>query len=162
MKNLKVLTYPDPTLKKHSESVKVIGPSERTLIKQMIEAMYREGGVGLAAPQVGALKRILIASPNAEPGEEIVLINPVIFKFAGEQVGSEGCLSLPGITGRVRRAKIIEYEIMTMDGNQVQQKASDFLARIIQHELDHLDGKLLIDRVDFDQRQELLSEYQRL
>lgn len=162
MKSLKILTYPNPLLNKYSEPVSKIGAPERTLIAGMIEAMYRDGGVGLAAPQVGVLKRILIASPNAEPGEEIVLINPVIVKSTGEQIGPEGCLSLPGVTGQVRRARHIDYEIMNLEGKTIQLSASNFLARIIQHEMDHLDGKLLIDRVDFNQRHEILSEYQRL
>ncbi|MBI4388399.1 MAG: peptide deformylase [Candidatus Omnitrophica bacterium] len=159
---LKVLIYPDPMLKKKALPVENIGSSEIDLIRKMVKTMYVEGGVGLAAPQVGALKRILIASPEAKPGGEIVLINPIILKTSGEHVGPEGCLSLPGISGDVRRAKKIEYAYLDIEGKQQEKQATDFLARIIQHELDHLDGKLLIDRVDFDQRQEILSTYQRL
>ena len=159
---LKILTYPDPVLRKKSSPVATIGKGEHELIRAMIATMYVEEGVGIAAPQVGVLQRILIASPDAHPGEEIVLINPVIVETFGEQVASEGCLSLPGISGEVRRAKKIEYTYLDFDGKELKGQASDFLSRIIQHELDHLDGKLLIDRVDFDQRQALLSTYQRL
>ncbi len=162
MKICKIVTYPNPILTKKSEPVKFVGTFEVDLIQKMIQAMYREGGVGIAAPQVGVSTRIFIASPNAKPGEEMIFINPVIFKQTGEQIGVEGCLSLPGVSGEVRRAKRIEFECMDQDGKLIQGIADDFLARIIQHELDHLDGKLLIDRVDFDQRLELLNSYQRL
>ncbi len=159
---LKVLTYPNPILREKAHPIDVIGTTETNLIRKMIQTMHAEGGVGIAALQVGVLKRILIANPEAQPGEEIVLINPVVTKASGEQVGPEGCLSLPGISGNVRRAKKIEYTYLNIEGKLEEALAADFLARVIQHELDHLDGKLLIDRVDFDQRQALLSAYQRL
>ena len=159
---LKVVVYPNPVLSKKALPVTEIAEEERALIRNMIKTMYAESGVGIAAPQVGISKRIFIASPNAKPGEEKVFINPVIFKTVGEQVGLEGCLSLPDVSGEVRRAKKIEFEYLDLDGKKKQGEACDFMARIFQHELDHLDGKLLIDRVDFDQRQEILSSYQRL
>ena len=162
MATLKVVVYPSPVLTKKAEPVTHIGVTERTLIRNMVQTMYAEGGVGIAAPQVGVSKRIFVASPNAKPGEEEVFINPVVFKSSGEQVGFEGCLSLPEISGEIRRAKYVEFEYLNLDGKKKQGKVSDFMARIFQHELDHLDGKLLIDRVDFDQRQEILSSYQRL
>ncbi len=162
MKKFNVVTYPNEILAKKAVVVKEIGRSELDLIRGMIDAMYREKGVGIAAPQIGVSKRIFIASENAKPGEEVVFINPVIFKLTGEQTGPEGCLSLPGVYGEIRRAKQIEFEHLDQNGKKVQSEASDFLARIIQHEIDHLDGRLLIDRVDFDRRQELLSTYRRL
>ncbi len=162
MAKLKVLTYPNPILSKKAEPITEIGVRERDLIKNMIQTMYAEGGVGIAAPQVGVSKRIFIASPNAKRGEEEVFINPVIIKAVGEQFALEGCLSLPEISGEVRRAKTVEFECMGLDGKKRQGKVIDFMARVFQHELDHLDGKLLIDRIDFDQRQAILSGYQRL
>lgn len=162
MKKYKIVIHPNSILTQKSVPVKSIGADERHLIEQMIRIMYAEGGVGIAAPQVGASKRIFIASPNAEPGEEIVFINPVITKSIGDQVGPEGCLSLPGVSAEIRRAKKVEFEYMNEKGEKLEGKASDFLARIIQHELDHLDGVLLFDRLDFNQRLELLSGYQRL
>ena len=157
---LKVLTYPNPLLQKKATRVETVSSTEKQLIRDMIETMYTDDGVGLAAPQVGVSKRIFIASPNATPGEEMVFINLRILESSGTQIGPEGCLSLPGISGQVQRAKKIKYETMTENGKIVLGEATDFLARIIQHELDHLDGKLLIDRVDFSKRQEILSEYQ--
>ena len=162
MAKLKIVIYPNPILTRKAAPVSEIGPSERALIKNMIETMYAESGVGIAAPQVGVSKRIFIASPDARPGEEIVFINPVIHQSFGTQIGLEGCLSLPDISGEIKRAQKIEYEYRDEAGKRTQATAFDFLARIIQHELDHLDGKLLVDRVDFDRRQELLSSYQRL
>ena len=162
MAKLKVVTYPSPVLAKRAEEVRSVGAVERRLIRDMIDTMYVEDGVGIAAPQVGVSKRIFIASPNAKPGEEMVFINLKILEASGEQVGLEGCLSLPGISGEVRRAKTVRYQAMNEKGEPVRGTAVDFFARIIQHELDHLDGKLLIDRVDFDRRQELLSAYTRL
>ena len=162
MAPLKVMTYPNPILAKRAETVREVNSQILALIRSMIETMYAESGVGIAAPQIGISKRIFIASPNAKEGEEMAFINPVIFKATGEQIGLEGCLSLPDVSGEVRRAKTIEFEYLDTGGKKRQGKATDFLARIFQHELDHLDGKLLIDRIDFDQRQEILSNYQRL
>ncbi len=162
MAKLKVITYPHPVLAQAALSVAQVGREEQRLIKDLIDTMYEEGGVGIAAPQVGVLKRIFIASPNARPGEEVVFVNPKIIAQSGEEIGLEGCLSLPGVSGEIRRAKTIRYEALDDTGRLATGTIGDFLARIFQHELDHLNGKLLIDRVDFDQRQELLSAYQML
>ena len=159
---LKIKTYPDPILKKKAESLTQFGPEEQKLFDDMIETMYLEDGVGLAAPQVGVSKRILIASPTMTPGEEYVFVNPEIMEAKGRELGIEGCLSLPGISGEIPRAKVIRFRAQDRHGKSVEMNIKDFFARIIQHELDHLNGILLIDRVDFDKRQELLASYQRL
>ena len=163
MSLLKVIHYPNPTLSKKAEAVERITQKEERLIQDMIDTMHQEDGVGLAAPQVGISKRIIVISPNAKPGEERALINPEILeRFGGEEMGLEGCLSLPGISGEVRRAKKIKFQARTLKNEKITELATDFAARVIQHEIDHLNGILLIDRVDFDRRQALLSEYQRL
>ena len=159
---LKVRTYPDPILKKKAEAVTDFGTDSQKLFDDMIETMYQEDGVGIAAPQVGISKRIFIASPSMTRGEEYVFINPEIADAKGRELGLEGCLSLPGISGEIPRAKIIKFRALDRNGNPVEMEVKDFFARIIQHELDHLNGILLIDRVDFDKRQELLAAYQRL
>lgn len=159
---LKVKTYPDPVLKKKAEPLHRFGPEEQKLFDDMIETMYAEEGVGLAAPQVGISKRILIASPTMTRGEEYVFVNPEIFEARGRELGLEGCLSLPGISGEIARAKIVRFRALDRKGQPLEMEVKDFFARIIQHELDHLNGILLIDRVDFDKRQELLAAYQRL
>ena len=159
---LKIKTYPDPVLKKVAEPVTRFGVDEQKVFDDMIETMYQADGVGIAAPQVGISKRILIASPTMTPGEEYVIANPEIVKSQGRQLGLEGCLSLPGISGEIPRAKIICFRGQNRDGNPIEMTVKDFFARIIQHEIDHLNGVLLIDRLDFDKRQELLAAYQRL
>ena len=159
---LRVKTYPDPILKKKAVPLTEFGPKEQKLFDDMIETMYVEDGVGLAAPQVGISKRILIASPTVKRGEEFVIVNPEILEATGLEKGMEGCLSLPGISGEVARAKKIKFRYQDRTGQEIITEVKDFFARIIQHEMDHLDGILLIDRVDFNQRQELLAQYQLL
>jgi peptide deformylase len=159
---LKIRHYPDPILKKRSEPLDRLGPEEEKIFQDMIETMYATDGVGIAAPQVGISKRIFIASPTMTEGEEYVFVNPEIVEARGREMGLEGCLSLPGISGEIPRAKVIKFRALDRKGNPVEMEVKDFFARIIQHEVDHLNGTLLIDRVDFDKRQELLASYQRL
>ena len=135
------------------------GPKSQRLFDDMIQTMVDEDGVGLAAPQVGISRQILIASPTMKPGEELVIVNPEIYDSSGHELGVEGCLSLPGISGEVARAKKIRFRYQDRQGRIHDREACDFFARIIQHEKDHLDGILLIDRVDFNQRQEILAQY---
>ena len=159
---LTVKTYPDPILKKVAEPLARFGKEEQKIFDDMIETMYQEDGVGIAAPQVGISKRIFIASPTMKPGEEFVFVNPEIIEARGRQVEREDCLSLPGISGEIPRAKTVRFRAQDRNGKPVEMTVKDLFARIIQHELDHLNGMLLIDRIDFDKRQELLAGYQRL
>jgi peptide deformylase len=156
---LKIKVYPDPILKLKAQPLSEFGPKEQKLFDDMIETMYVEDGVGLAAPQIGVSKRILIASPTMKHGEEYVIVNPEIYESSGRQTGPEGCLSFPGISGEVERAKKIRVRFLDRYGKPRDLEAKDFFARIIQHEMDHLDGILLIDRVGFGARQELLAHY---
>lgn len=158
---LKIRVYPDPILNKKAEMLTTFGPEEQRFFDDMIETMYVEDGVGLAAPQVGISKRILIASPAMKQGEEFVIVNPEIYSSSGREAGIEGCLSLPGINGEVVRAKKICLRFQDRFGKQHDSEIKDFFARIIQHEMDHLDGILLIDRLNFNQRQEALAQYKR-
>lgn len=159
---LKVKHYPDPILKKKAEPLTEFGPKEQKLFDDMIETMHVEDGVGLAAPQIGVSKRILIACPTAKEGEEYVIVNPEILESSGREIGPEGCLSLPGITGDVARFKKIKLRFQDRFGKAMTADLKDFFARVIQHEIDHLDGVLLIDRLDFNKRQEALEQYQKL
>ncbi len=158
---LKLETYPSEVLRKVAKPVSEITPELVKLIQNMIQTMYTEDGVGLAAPQVGISQRIIIASPQAKPGTERVYLNPEIIEKEGEELGLEGCLSLPGIAAEVLRAKKITFSAMDLDGNKQKIKAEGFFARIIQHEIDHLDGKLFIDRVAFPERRELLDSLKK-
>ncbi|MBU3759160.1 MAG: peptide deformylase [Candidatus Omnitrophica bacterium] len=156
---LKIRTYPDPVLALKAETVSEFGSEMQKFFDDMIETMYVEDGVGLAAPQVGVSKRIMIVSPKGKRGEEHVIVNPVILEMTGRERGPEGCLSFPGISAEVFRAKKIKVRYQDRNGKVIEDEVKDFFARVIQHELDHLDGVLLIDRVDFNQRQVLLDEY---
>ncbi len=157
---LQIRTYPDPILKQKAVPLTEFGSQVQRLFDDMIETMYIEDGVGLAAPQIGVSKRILIASPTMKRGEEHVIVNPEIYEAGGREVGVEGCLSFPGVSGEVARAKKIKFRFQDRFGKPHDMEIKDFFARIIQHEMDHLDGILLIDRVHFNQRQEILSHYQ--
>lgn len=159
---LKVRTYPDPILKLKAVPLTEFGPKEQKLFDDMIETMYVEDGVGIAAPQIGVSKRIFIACPTMKKGEEYVVVNPEVYESSGRETGVEGCLSLPGVSGDVVRAKKLKMRYQDRFGKHHDIEAKDFFARVIQHEMDHLDGMLLIDRVSFNQRQEILSQYQLL
>ncbi|HXV28363.1 MAG TPA: peptide deformylase [bacterium] len=158
----KIRLYPDPILKKKAEPLTSFGDKEQKLFDEMIETMYVEDGVGLAAPQIGISQRIFVASPSMKKGEEYVMVNPEILEAKGRESGVEGCLSLPGIAGEVPRAKKIRFRYQDRFGQVHEMEVKDLFARIVQHELDHLDGVLLIDRVDFNMRQQLLARYQAL
>ena len=158
---LKIVAYPNPVLAKKAKPVARIGKEERKLFQDMIETMYAEDGVGLAAPQVGVSRQIIVISPNARPGEERVLLNPVVLEISGQEMGAEGCLSLPNVSGEILRATKVKLRALDINGKQITELFQGFPARVIQHEIDHLNGMLLIDRLDFDKRQEVLSAYQR-
>ena len=125
---LKVKIYPDPVLKKKAEPLTQFGPEEQALFDNMIETMYQEDGVGLAAPQVGISKRVIVASPTMTEREEYVFVNPEIFEARGRELGMEGCLSLPGISGEIPRAKAIRFRALDRQGKPVEMEAKDFFA----------------------------------
>lgn len=143
MAKLKIVKFGDPTLRKVSRPVTEITPRIITLIDDMIETMRAADGCGLAAPQVGVLRRIAVI--EVEEGNVIELINPKIIAFAGEQTEQEGCLSNPGEYGITKRPKAVTVRAMNRYGEEFEVSGSDLLARAICHECDHLDGKLYID-----------------
>ena len=147
MSILKVRKYPDPVLKKKALPVKSVTERERGLIEDMIETMKLSEGVGLAATQVGVSKRIIVFNPSCDGWRADALINPVIVKKRGSEKKEEGCLSLPGINGLVRRSTCIVVEGLDIKGRPVCFEARSLLARICQHEIGHLDGILFIDRL---------------
>ena len=144
MAKLKIVKFGDPMLRKVSRPVTEITPRIVTLIDDMIETMRAEGGCGLAAVQVGVLRRIAVI--EVEEGKVIELINPKIIAFAGEQTEQEGCLSNPGEYGITKRPKAVTVRAMNRHGEEFEVSGSDLLARAICHELDHLDGILYIDK----------------
>ncbi len=136
----------DPVLNKVCKEVREVNDRTRELIDDMFDTMYEADGVGLAAPQVGILKRIVVIDVTGE--DPILLINPVILSIDGEQTGYEGCLSVPGKTGVVTRPNHVKVKAYNADMEEFTLEGEELLARAICHELDHLDGKLYVDRVE--------------
>jgi peptide deformylase len=156
MSDLEILTVDDPQhnklLRSKSRKVQAVTPKLVALAEQMLETMRQANGVGLAAPQVGVSQRFFVAElpedeENNQPRETYILFNPEIVKSRGEQVGYEGCLSIPGYIGEVARHEQIAIKGLDEKGRPVRLKAEGYLARVFQHEIDHLDGILFTDRL---------------
>lgn len=152
MSLLEILKYPDPRLKQASETVEQFDEELRTLVADLEETMRAgPGGVGIAAPQTGHFKRVVIVDVSSKPKTEhhgcMVMVNPEIITYDGFAKGREGCMSVPDYTGNVVRAERIEMEYFDEHGEKHQIKSSGFEARAIQHELDHLEGLLFLDRL---------------
>lgn len=137
----------DEILRKECKPVKEMTPRLQQLIDDMFDTMYEENGVGLAAPQVGILKQIVVIDTGLEEPDPIVLINPEIVEREGEDIGYEGCLSVPGYQGKVNRAAKVKVHAFDADMQEFELEAEGLLARCIQHETDHLHGILYIDKV---------------
>ena len=142
-----IRTIGDDILTKKCKEVKDMTPRMQTLVDDMFETMYETGGVGLAAPQVGVLRRIVVIDVDDHP---ITLVNPVITETSGEQTGSEGCLSVPGKAGEVTRPMKVTVKAFDREMNEFTLEGEELLARAICHELDHLEGKLYVDLVEGD------------
>ncbi len=137
-----IVKHPDPILREKSLPVKNITANIHKLLDDMAETMYAANGVGLAAPQVGINKRIVVI----DTGDGIIeLINPEIVTMEGEQIGPEGCLSIPGLTGEVKRAQKCKIRALDRNGQEYEMEGEALLARAFQHEIDHLNGVLFID-----------------
>jgi len=139
----------DEILEKTSREVKEMTPRIETLIEDMLDTMYEAQGVGLAAPQVGVLKRVVVI--DVDPGEEpnpIILINPEILETSGEQSGYEGCLSVPGKSGLVTRPNYAKVKALDMNMEEFIIEGEELLARCLCHEIDHLDGHLYVEKVE--------------
>ncbi len=163
MAKLKIRTYPDPVLKKKTEPVNDFGPAMQKLFDDMIVTLHGADGVGLAAPQIGISQQIFIACPTMRRGEEYVMVNAVIEKKSGTTVvANEGCLSLPGISSEIARASRLRMTFQDRCGKKRTVELEDFFARVIQHEMDHLDGKLLFDHFTGKKREELVKKYNDL
>ena len=159
MAKLEIKIYPDSVLRKKARPVEKIGIDEQKLAYDMIETMRFAKGVGLAAPQIGVSKRIIVIE-DAEGDNKVVLtlINPKITQKKGKVKFCEGCLSLPGISSDVVRPESITVEAQNLDGDMLKINAEGLLARIIQHEIDHLDGIVFIDRISFLKRKKIIKQ----
>lgn len=142
MSGLAIRVYGDPVLRQKAIPIKEIDRRVRRLARYMEEAMDKANGIGLAAPQVGVSERIIIVKIKSP----IVLINPVITYMEGEEIGEEGCLSIPNVVGEVSRATKVIVRGLDLNGREIEVEAKDLSARAFQHEIDHLDGILFIDR----------------
>lgn len=144
LRNIRIMG--DPVLEKRCKEIKEVTPRIKELVEDMFDTMYEANGVGLAAPQVGILKRVVVIDTTGE--DPHVLINPEILETSGEQTGAEGCLSLPGKTGVVTRPNYVKVKAYDTDMNEFELEGEELLARAIVHELDHLDGHMYVEKVE--------------
>jgi peptide deformylase len=144
---LDIVTYPDPVLKTPAAPVEKVDAELKKLLDNMGETMYAADGVGLAAPQVGILKRIIVLDVSDDRSSLVKLINPVITSRSGEVPSEEGCLSIPEFRETISRSQRVAVEAQTPEGSTIKIEAEGLLAMCLQHEIDHLDGVLFIDRL---------------
>jgi len=146
----------EPVLNKKCKEVTEMTPRIRDLIEDMLDTMYEANGVGLAAPQVGILKRIVVIDVTGE--DPYILINPRIVETSGEQTGSEGCLSVPGKAGIVTRPNYVKAVALDVDMKPFELEGTELLARAICHELDHLDGHLYVEKIEGELQDVVMGE----
>jgi len=152
----------DPVLRARAEPVGAVDHEVRALVRDMFETMYEADGVGLAAPQVGVKRRVIVVDPQDPDVEPLALIDPEVVSTSGEpDRAEEGCLSLPGLREVVERPATAVVSGLDPDGNEVRVKADGLLARVLLHEVDHLDGVLFIDRVSPLKRKMLLKKWKK-
>jgi peptide deformylase len=145
-----ILEYPDPRLREVAKPVQQVDASIRQLVDDMAETMYAAPGVGLAAPQIGVALRVFVIdiAGEDEPSDLKVFINPEIFEADGTQTWNEGCLSFPGVSEEIKRAEHVKVRALGADGKPFELEATELLAVAIQHETDHLNGVLMIDKLN--------------
>ncbi|MFQ5545691.1 MAG: peptide deformylase [Acidiferrobacterales bacterium] len=161
----KILHYPDPRLRRKALPVDTVDDEIRTLIDDMAETMYQAPGIGLAAPQIDVSKRVLILDISEARNELRVFVNPELLTQEGEQTMEEGCLSVPGVYDEVTRAEKVTVRALGRDGKPFELEADGLLATCVQHEIDHLDGKLFVDylsRLKQRRARKKLEKQQRL
>ena len=161
MANLKILEFPDPRLRTKATPVEVVDDELRVLIGDMFETMYEAPGIGLAATQVDVHKRLLVTDVSTDKSAPYVLINPEILEKDGVTVTDEGCLSVPGYFEEVERAEHIKVRFLDRDGAEVVLDAHGLLAVCIQHEMDHLEGKLFVDYLSEAKRQRIRKKLEK-
>lgn len=161
---LSVIHYPHPTLRVRSKPIRRVDAQLHDLVNQMLDLMYQHEGVGLAANQVNLPLRLFVANPSGKrgEGEELVMINPEIQLPKGSEIAQEGCLSLPGVHGQVKRPKTIRVSAFDLQGNAIEQTYDGFLGRIIQHENDHINGVMFFDRMGDEAKRELEEPIEEL
>ncbi len=161
MSKLEILTFPDPRLRNKAEPVARVGDDIRRIVDDMFETMYAAPGIGLAAIQVDIPLRIVVIDVSEEKDSPLCLINPEILAQEGEEQTEEGCLSVPGFYEPVTRAEKVRISALDRDGNPFELDADGLLAVCIQHEIDHLDGKLFVDYVSSLKRQRIRKKLEK-
>jgi peptide deformylase len=161
MTKLMILEFPDPRLRKKASPVEAVDDALRALIDDLFETMYDAPGIGLAATQVDVHRRLLVADVSNDQTEPYALINPKILEKDGAIVTDEGCLSVPGFYEAVERAEHIRVTFLNRDGEEIEMEAEGMLAVCIQHEIDHLDGKLFVDYLSEAKRQRIRKRLER-
>jgi len=144
----RIVRYPDPRLRRKCEPVEVFDESLAALVQRMLDLMKQGNGIGLAGPQVGVCRRLFVCNPTGEPGDDHVYVNPELSDLIGRVEVQEGCLSLPEVEVTMRRARRCRMRAFDVAGQPIEAETEDLLARIWQHETDHLDGGLIIDRMN--------------
>lgn len=161
---MQIINFPHPTLRRVAKPIRRVDANLRAIVREMFDRMYESKGIGLAANQVDIPLRLFVVNLEAQPGqgEELVFINPVISKPKGSAESEEGCLSLPGIYGQVVRPKQVTINAYNLEGQEITRDLTGLLARCVQHELDHLDGVLFIDRMTASGKADLADELDEL
>jgi peptide deformylase len=158
---LEVLHFPDMRLRNTAVAITNIDNTIKTLAADMLETMYTENGIGLAATQVNVQKRVVVIDLSPSRNMPVVMVNPEIISTSGTEEMQEGCLSVPDVFETVERAEQIKFHYRTLDNELVEQEADGLLAVCIQHEIDHLDGKLFIDRLSPLKRQRIVKKLEK-
>ncbi len=158
---LDILHFPDPRLRSTATTVEVVDKAISRLISDMFETMYQAPGIGLAAPQVNVSKRIVVMDVSEDRDTPLCFINPEIVERDGEEEMEEGCLSVPGIYETVTRAERVKVQALDREGEPFELEAEGLLAVCIQHELDHLDGKLFVDYLSSLKRQRIRKKLEK-
>ena len=161
MAKLKILEFPDPRLRKKAVPVTAVDDALRQLIDDMFETMYDAPGIGLAATQVDVHRRLLVADVSAEKDDPYVLINPEIVASDGVEVSEEGCLSVPGYYEEVERAEHVRVKYLDRNGESIEADFEGLLAVCVQHEIDHLDGRLFVDYLSEAKRQRIRKRLEK-
>jgi len=159
---LTILEFPDERLRKKAAVVKTVDDKIKKLADDMLETMYQSHGVGLAATQVDVHQRVIVIDISEEKNDPLFLINPEVFEKDGIKDSEEGCLSVPGFFEKVKRAEHIRVKALDKDGQSIEFEATDFLAVCVQHEIDHLNGKLFVDYISTLKRQRIKKKLEKI
>jgi peptide deformylase len=158
---LEILHFPDPRLREKAKPVEQVDAGVRQLIDDMFETMYQAPGIGLAAIQVGVAQRVITIDLSEEKDQPMAMVNPEILEKDGIEEMAEGCLSVPGVYEKVKRADHIRFKALDRDGNEFEMEAEGLLAVCVQHEIDHLDGKLFVDYLSSLKRQRIRKKLEK-